>query len=133
MTLTIRLDRNWNSFQLAKGTPPPCVTGSAIAPSTRMHNLARAWHSHAAAWTRDQSPTAARSGWDASTANAWRAAMTRDSEEGGGRKAQWWNALTAAQKQAVSQEILLWMTPSENLTALQTSVCSELLSPTRAD
>ena len=42
-------------------------------------------------------------------------------------------ALTAAQKQAVSQEILLWMTPSENLTALQTSVCSELLSPTRAD
>ena len=83
MTLTIRLDRNWNSFQLAKGTLPPCVTGSAIAPSTRMHNLARAWHSHAAAWTRDQSPTAARGGCDASTANAWRAAMTRDSEEGG--------------------------------------------------
>ena len=40
---------------------------------------------------------------------------------------------TAARKQAVTKEILLWMTPSENLTALQTSVCSELLSPTRAD
>ena len=36
MTLTINLDRNWNSFQLAKSTPPPGVTGSAIAPSTRM-------------------------------------------------------------------------------------------------
>ena len=35
----IKLDRNWNSFQLAKSTPPPCVTGSAIAPSTRMTEL----------------------------------------------------------------------------------------------
>ena len=35
----IKLDRNWNSFQLAKSTPPPCVTGSAIAPSTRMKRL----------------------------------------------------------------------------------------------
>ena len=50
-----------------------------------------------------------------------------------GRDTAWGKVLTAAQKQAVSQEILLWMTPSENLTALQTSVCSELLSPTRAD
>ena len=36
MTLTIKLDRNWSSFQLANSTPPLSVTGSAIAPSARM-------------------------------------------------------------------------------------------------
>ena len=38
MTLTIKLDGNWNSFQLANSTPPLCVTDSAIAPSARMAN-----------------------------------------------------------------------------------------------
>ena len=41
MTLTIKLDRNWSSFQLANSTPPLSVTGSAIAPSARMHCKAR--------------------------------------------------------------------------------------------
>ena len=41
MTLTIKLDRNWSSFQLANSTPPLSVTGSAIAPSARMLILAR--------------------------------------------------------------------------------------------
>ena len=36
MTLTIKLDRNWNSFQLANSAPPLSVTDSAIAPSARM-------------------------------------------------------------------------------------------------
>ena len=36
MTLTIKLDRNWSSFQLANNTPPLSVTGSVIAPSARM-------------------------------------------------------------------------------------------------
>ena len=36
MTLTIKLDGNWSSFQLANSTPPLCVTDSAIAPSARM-------------------------------------------------------------------------------------------------
>ena len=36
MTLTIELDRNWNSFQLANSAPPLSVTDSAIAPSARM-------------------------------------------------------------------------------------------------
>ena len=36
MTLTIKLDGNWSSFQLANSAPPPGVTGSAIAPSARM-------------------------------------------------------------------------------------------------
>ena len=40
MTLTIKLDRNWSSFQLANSTPPLSVTGSAIAPSARIHNIA---------------------------------------------------------------------------------------------
>ena len=37
MTLTIKLDRNWNSFQLANRAPPLSVTDSSIAPSARMH------------------------------------------------------------------------------------------------
>ncbi len=40
MTLTIKLDGNWSSFQLANSAPPLSVTDSAIAPSARMH---RSW------------------------------------------------------------------------------------------
>ena len=40
MTLTIKLDRNWSSFQLANSAPPLSVTDSAIAPSARMKHLA---------------------------------------------------------------------------------------------
>ena len=36
MTLTAKLDGNWNSFQLANNTPPLGVTGSVIAPSARI-------------------------------------------------------------------------------------------------
>ena len=36
ITLTIKRDRNWSSFQLASNTPPLSVTGSVIAPSARM-------------------------------------------------------------------------------------------------
>ena len=36
MTLTIKLDGNWSSFQLANSAPPLSVTDIAIAPSTRM-------------------------------------------------------------------------------------------------
>ena len=38
MTLTIKLDRNWSSFQLANSAPPLSVTDSAIAPSARMNH-----------------------------------------------------------------------------------------------
>ena len=41
--LTIKLDGNWSSFQLANSAPPLSVTGSAIAPSARMACLA---HNH---------------------------------------------------------------------------------------
>jgi len=37
MTLTIKLHRNWSSFQLANRAPPLSVTDSSIAPSARMH------------------------------------------------------------------------------------------------
>ena len=37
-----------------------------------------------------------------------------------------------ARKLVASQEILLWMTPSETPKALQASECSELLDPMRA-
>ena len=36
MILTIKLDWNWSSFQLANSAPPLGVTDSAIAPSARM-------------------------------------------------------------------------------------------------
>ena len=36
MTLTIKRDGNWNSFQLANSALPLSVTSSAIAPSARM-------------------------------------------------------------------------------------------------
>ena len=39
MTLTIKLDGNWSSFQLANNTPPLSVTGSVIAPSARISAL----------------------------------------------------------------------------------------------
>ena len=39
MTLTIKLDGNWSSFQLANSAPPLCVTDSAIAPSARMGRI----------------------------------------------------------------------------------------------
>ena len=38
MTLTIKLDGNWSSFQLANSAPPLSVTDSAIAPSARMQH-----------------------------------------------------------------------------------------------
>ena len=41
MTLTIKLDGNWSSFQLANNTPPLSVTGSVIAPSARMRAYER--------------------------------------------------------------------------------------------
>ena len=41
MTLTIKLDGNWSSFQLANSAPPLSVTDSAIAPSARMQQLLR--------------------------------------------------------------------------------------------
>jgi hypothetical protein len=44
MTLTIKLDRNWSSFQLANNTPPLSVTGSVIAPSARMLDIASEAH-----------------------------------------------------------------------------------------
>ena len=53
MTLTIKLDGNWSSFQLANSAPPLSVTGSAIAPSARMHNNQRRAVSMQASHDRD--------------------------------------------------------------------------------
>ena len=45
MTLTIKLDRNWSSFQLANSAPPLSVTDSAIAPSARIASAKRVQNS----------------------------------------------------------------------------------------
>ena len=37
MTLTIKLDGNWSSFQLANSAPPLSVTDRATDPSTTVH------------------------------------------------------------------------------------------------
>ena len=48
MTLTIKRDGNWSSFQLANSALPLSVTSSAIAPSARMsHHLAKPCQSFA--------------------------------------------------------------------------------------
>ena len=52
MTLTIKLDRNWNSFQLANSTPPLSVTDSAIAPFPKDALPGRASKKESAALTR---------------------------------------------------------------------------------
>ena len=39
MTLTIKCDGNWSSFQLANSALPLSVTSSAIAPSARIHMI----------------------------------------------------------------------------------------------
>ena len=44
MTLTIKLDGNWSSFQLANSAPPLCVTDSAIAPSARIQHTDSSGH-----------------------------------------------------------------------------------------
>jgi hypothetical protein len=36
VTLTIKLDSNWNSSQLANSAPPLSVTDCALAPSARI-------------------------------------------------------------------------------------------------
>jgi len=41
MTLTIKLDGNWSSFQLANSAPPLSVTDSALAPSARIQDGTR--------------------------------------------------------------------------------------------
>ena len=41
MTLTIKLDMNWSSFQLANSAPPLSVTASAIAPSAKLGIVVR--------------------------------------------------------------------------------------------
>ena len=46
MTLTIKLDGNWSSFQLANSAPPLSVTDSAIAPSARMLLPVLSWQGH---------------------------------------------------------------------------------------
>ena len=53
MTLTIKLDGNWSSFQLANSAPPLSVTDSAIAPSARMASIVAVGHvesHHKADW-----------------------------------------------------------------------------------
>ena len=64
MTLTVKLNRNWSSFQLANCTPPLSVTGSTIAPSTRMREevLTEHWGSDAQVWALKQHSTCIRSG-----------------------------------------------------------------------
>ena len=51
MILTIKLDRNWSSFQLANSAPPLSVTGSAIAPSARMRRFEPEKYQNIISWT----------------------------------------------------------------------------------
>ena len=63
MTLTIKLDGNWSSFQLANSAPPLSVTDSAIAPSARMRLQAFAARRQATCALRVVLPTNRFSLW----------------------------------------------------------------------
>ena len=67
MTLTIKLDRNWSSFQLANSAPPLSVTDSAIAPSARMLRFAADVRSQSQCVTTSLLSSAARLSQDAAT------------------------------------------------------------------
>ena len=129
MTLTIKLDGNWSSFQLANSAPPLSVTDSAIAPSARMLRKClrnRASHHVGICLPRDVPPSR---GGHMQRCGQTRARGRTQSEA---TTPYCRNLLAAARKLATSREILLWMTPSEAPKALQASECSELLDPMRA-
>ena len=65
MTLTIKLDRNWRSFQLANSAPPLSVTDSAIAPSARIPCA------HPRAHAERSRPATMLSGTPAHAASRW--------------------------------------------------------------
>ena len=124
MTLTIKLDGNWSSFQLANNTPPLSVTGSVIAPSARMPSSGRlhvvSFHECMfASFFNFESNHKVNS-------------RTRKHSFLQTLPTFYQTLLAAARRLATSREILLWMTPSEAPKALQASECSELLDPMRA-
>ena len=144
VTLTIKLDGNWSSFQLANNTPPLSVTGSVIAPSARMswrrrettcagHSLGQGVLQHAvslsARWKLGPPcpifsfPSPSRIPLPRLLRRLRSILVALHGTS---------TLLAAARKLAASREILLWMTPSEAPKALQASECSELLDPMRA-
>jgi len=116
MTLTIKLDGNWSSFQLANSAPPLSVTGSATAPSARMTDFRQLGLCRPGLCKGVILQTACKPRPCASLLSPWQVRPM----------------LAEARKLTAPEEILLWMTPSEAPKALQASECSELLDPTRA-
>ena len=108
MTLTIKRDGNWSSFQLANSALPLSVTSSAIAPSARM--LAKG--------LVQQAP------FNALVPVVLILPLLKKIMKG--------YLLATARTQVAAREIVLWTTPSEPPKALQASECSELLDPMRA-
>ena len=116
MTLTIKLDGNWSSFQLANSAPPLSVTGSATAPSARMLHFRRLGLCR---------PGLCQEVIPANCLQAIAVSFPLPLPFAN-------TMLAEARKLTAPEEILLWMTPSEAPKALQASECSELLDPTRA-
>ena len=118
MTLTIKRDGNWSSFQLANSALPLSVTSSAIAPSARIvsRDLAQQlpFHEdvsvvlHLALLKKEERPSC----------------FAKEEKKD--------HSLATARTQVAAREIVLWTTPSEPPKALQASECSELLDPMRA-
>ena len=120
MTLTIKLDGNWSSFQLANSAPPLCVTDSAIAPSARMSALS--------ANAPQQFP------FHVDVSVVLHLALLKKEERPScfAKEEKKDHSLATARTQVAAREIVLWTTPSEPPKALQASECSELLDPMRA-
>ena len=118
MTLTIKLDRNWSSFQLANSALPLSVTSSAIAPSARIvsRDLAQQLPFHV----------------DVSVVLHLALLKKEERQSCLTKEEKKDHSLATARTQVAAREIVLWTTPSEPPKALQASECSELLDPMRA-
>ena len=118
MTLTIKRDGNWSSFQLANSALPLSVTSSAIAPSARIvsRDLAQQLPFHV----------------DVSVVLHLALPKKEERQSCLIKEEKKDHSLATARTQVAAREIVLWTTPSEPPKALQASECSELLDPMRA-
>ena len=125
MTLTIKLDGNWSSFQLAKSTPPQSVIDRAIAPSARI-----------ILYSPYPIAPPPISSHNSNTSNATIPNVTSHAATTTPLRVPWdtnasFFCWQPRGREMPLSEIMLWATPKGPPRALQTSECRELLNPTR--
>ena len=123
---------NWSSFQLANSTPPLSVTGSAIAPSARMHAKACVGN-RVLCFKTSVSVTMKSKPQKIGTPSLTMMTSAPKIQ----RPATCFDLFvvllgTARVRRFPLPEIVLWTTASQHPSESQTSECSDLLSRSRA-